>query len=310
MIVSIIIPAYNAAATIAAAIHSALNQADISYKLEIVIVNDGSTDDTAAALAKFKEQCLIITTTNQGVSAARSAGLQRATGNYIQYLDSDDLLMPGKIKQQLEVLIKEQADIAYGDWEKFTEASGKKMITETVTGQIKGDLAIVIFTDFWCPPAALLYSRKITNKLQWSNTLPVIQDARYMLDAVLAGAKIVYTPGVQAQYRTNQDSSLSQRSSLVFLKDCFTNASEVYEMWKNDITGNPTKKEALIKVLRGCITGFSLVDKSLFTQAIDLLYKIDSDYIPDNPGLHQTLSKYVGFRNAEKIAAIKRRLLK
>jgi glycosyltransferase involved in cell wall biosynthesis len=308
--VSIIIPAYNAATTLPATINSALQQLSDEYDTEIIIVNDGSIDNTAEILGSFKDQCAIITTTNQGVSTARSTGLKRAKGNYIQYLDSDDLLMPGKIKQQLNALENAKADIAYGDWQKFTETSGQIEITETITRQIKGDPAIDIFTDFWCPPAALLYSRKIVDKLSWSQNLPIIQDARYLLDATFAGGKIVYTPGIQAQYRIQQNNSLSQRDSLAFVKDCFINAKEIYALWEDDIETDTAKKEALINVLRNCISEFSVKDKTLFNQAISLLLKISPGYVPTQPGVHRSLSRLVGFKTAEKIASLKRKLIK
>jgi glycosyltransferase involved in cell wall biosynthesis len=309
-LVSIIIPAYNAAATLPATINSALQQLSNEYDIEIIIVNDGSTDNTAEVLGSFKEQCAIITITNQGVSAARTTGLKHAKGGYIQYLDSDDLLIPGKIKQQLDALINSKADIAYGDWQKFTQKDEEIAITETITKQINGDPIIDIFTNFWCPPAALLYSRKIVDKISWNPNLPIIQDARYLLDAAISGGKIVYTPGVQAQYRTQQNNSLSQRDNLAFTKDCFINAKELYTLWEHDIKTDAAKKDALINVLRNCITEFSIKDKTLFNQSINLLLKISPGYIPAQPGMHQSLSRLLGFKNAEKIASFKRKLTK
>ena len=192
--VSIIIPAYNAAATLPATLQSALIQEDDSFKLEIIVVNDGSTDQSRVILENYCKTCTIITTENHGVSAARTTGLEHAEGNYIQYLDSDDLLMPGKIKQQLKALIDSQANVAYGDWQKFSQQGEGIIITETITKQIGADAELDIFNNFWCPPAVLLFSRKITDQLIWKSNLPVIQDARYLLDAASVG-KFVYVPG-------------------------------------------------------------------------------------------------------------------
>lgn len=305
--VSIIIPAYNAAATLPGTIQSALIQEDDSFKLEIIVVNDGSTDQSRVILENYCKTCKIITTENHGVSAARTIGLEHAEGDYIQYLDSDDLLMPGKIKQQLNALIDSQADIAYGDWQKFTQEGEEITITETITKQIGTDTELDIFNNFWCPPAVLLFSRKITNQLTWKTNLPVIQDARYLLDAASIG-KFVYVPGVQAQYRILQSKSLSQRDSLAFVTDCFVNTGEIYERWKDELAENPDKKQALINSLRYCITEFSIAKSKLFDKAIDLLLKIAPGYVPAEPALHHSISKLIGFKNAEKLAAIKRNL--
>jgi glycosyltransferase involved in cell wall biosynthesis len=305
--VSIIIPAYNAAATLPATLKSALMQEDDSFKLEIIVVNDGSTDQSQVILDNYCKECKIITTENRGVSAARTTGLEHAQGDYIQYLDSDDLLMPGKIKQQLNALIDTQTDIAYGDWQKFTQKDEETTITETITKQIGTNPELDIFNNFWCPPAVLLFSKKITDQLTWSSNLPVIQDARYLLDAASVG-KFVYVPGVQAQYRIMQSKSLSQRDSLAFITDCFVNTSEIYERWKNELAENPDKKQALINSLRYCITEFSIARSKLSNKAIDLLLKIAPGYVPPEPALHHNISKLIGFKNAEKLAAIKRNL--
>ena len=305
--VSIIIPVYNAAATLPATIQSALGQKDGSFTLEVIIVNDGSTDQSNLIIDNYRENCKIITTENRGVSAARTTGLENAKGDYIQYLDSDDLLMPGKIKQQLNALIDNNADIAYGDWQKFSQKGEEITVVETITRQINGDPELDVFNNFWCPPAVLLFSKRITDQLTWKTNLPVIQDARYLLDAASIG-KIVYVPGVQAQYRILQSQSLSQRDSLAFVTDCFVNTGEIYERWKDQLADNPEKKQLLISSLRYCITEFSIAKSKLFDEAINLLLKIAPGYVPAKPALHHNISKLIGFKNAEKLAAIKRNL--
>jgi len=306
-LISVIIPVYNAAATLPATIQSALSQKDESFTLEVIIVNDGSTDQSHVIIDNYRESCKIITTENHGVSAARTTGLEQAKGDYIQYLDSDDMLMPGKIKQQLKALIESKADIAYGDWQKFTQKGEEISLVETITRQVSTDAELDIFNNFWCPPAVLLFSRKVTDQLTWKTNLPVIQDARYLLDAASIG-KFIYLPGVQAQYRIFQSQSLSQRDSLAFVTDCFVNTGEIYERWKDQLADNPEKKQALINSLRYCITEFSIAKSKLFDKGIDLLLKIAPGYVPAEPALHHNISKLIGFKNAEKLAAIKRNL--
>ncbi|WP_299289341.1 glycosyltransferase family 2 protein [uncultured Mucilaginibacter sp.] len=308
MHISIIIPAFNAAKTIAATLKSALAQQSGLFKIEIIVVNDGSTDGTATILNKYKDACRIITQVNAGASAARQKGFENSAGQYIQYLDSDDLLLPGKIQQQAEAMMAQDADIAYGDFEKFTAEDGRLTVKEIVKGDIQGNPEIEIFKSFWRPPCAMLYSRKIAEKICWSETLPVIQDARYFLDAVFMGGKLVYTPGLQAKYRIHQSQSLSQRSNLAFVKDCFVNATEVYLIWKKNLESNPEKKNALIEVLRYCIHEFSILNQNLFIQAIDLLLEIEPNYIPEKSLSLKVTSRFFGYRNAERLAALKRKL--
>ncbi len=308
MLISIIIPAYNAAKTIEATIQSALTQKSELFETEIIIVDDGSTDETTEILKNYKHTCCIITQANLGASAARQKGFEISKGDFIQYLDSDDLLIPGKIANQVNALITNQADIAYGDFEKFTEENGEITVRELVKGEVKDSAEIEIFKSFWRPPCAMLYSRKIAEKISWSKILPVIQDARYFLDAVFMGGKLVYTPGIQAKYRIHQSQSLSQRSNLAFVKDCFVNAAEVYLIWKKDLESSTEKKNALIEVLRYCIHEFSLLDQALFKQAVDLLLEIVPNYIPEKSLSLKLTSQVFGYRNAERLAALKRKL--
>jgi glycosyltransferase involved in cell wall biosynthesis len=100
--VSVVIPAYNAAWCVRKAIDSVLAQ---DYRgFELIVVNDGSTDDTAAVLAGYGEAIRVIDQPNGGMSNARNAGIRAARGEFIAFLDSDDWWLPGKLGRQVELL--------------------------------------------------------------------------------------------------------------------------------------------------------------------------------------------------------------
>jgi glycosyltransferase involved in cell wall biosynthesis len=101
MKVSVIIPSYNCAPYLSDAISSVINQTYIN--LEIIIVDDGSTDNTAEVIAPFRNNIKYLKQENQGVSAARNAGMRRATGDLIAFLDADDIWFPDKIAIQLDI---------------------------------------------------------------------------------------------------------------------------------------------------------------------------------------------------------------
>lgn len=305
--ISVIIPAYNAESTIESTLESVLNQ---TYQnLEIIVVNDGSTDRTLAVLAKYATKIKLISTANKGVSHARNTGLKYSKGEFIQYLDADDLLIENKIEIQLKALEAESGDVAYGNWQSFMDVNGVCKIKETNSKQLKKYIEVEIFTDFWCPPAALLYTKEIVDKIGgWKEWLPIIQDARYMLDAAMHNGKFVYCPFLVAQYRTGLEHSLSNKNSLAFVKDVFTNTKDVWMVWQYDIKNLKAKKAAIIQSLRYCIHEFSILDQSLFEEAIKFLLKISPKYIPSQSGLLKILSVFLGYRNAEKFAGLKRKL--
>jgi len=100
--VSVIIPTFNRSGYITEAIESVLNQ---TYKdIEIIVVDDGSTDDTAERLKPYEEKIRYIRTENGGPASARNAGMKEARGKYVSFLDSDDLYYPYKTELQVNFL--------------------------------------------------------------------------------------------------------------------------------------------------------------------------------------------------------------
>ena len=113
-LISIIIPVYNGAATIARACESVLNQ---QYpNIELVVVNDGSRDTTEQVLQTFAQNPTVklIHQPNGGVSRARNTGIGAATGSYIMFLDADDEMAPGVLEKMLLISQQYNADIVAG----------------------------------------------------------------------------------------------------------------------------------------------------------------------------------------------------
>lgn len=104
MRISVIIPAYNAAGSIRRAIDSVLAQTYPAQ--EIVVVNDGSTDNTAEVLKQYQNQIRVIEQSNAGVSAARNTGIQAASGDWIAFLDADDQWLPDKLHLQSALVMR------------------------------------------------------------------------------------------------------------------------------------------------------------------------------------------------------------
>lgn len=115
-LVSVIMPTYNCAAYIRQAIDSVLGQRDAS--LELIVVDDGSTDDTAAILASYGDRLRVLRQANGGVAAARNAGLRAARGEFVGFLDADDLWLPWKLAVQLQHLRRHpDVGVVYAAWQ-------------------------------------------------------------------------------------------------------------------------------------------------------------------------------------------------
>lgn len=97
--VSVIIPSFNRSRMLKEAIDSVLAQNFRDF--ELIVADDGSTDDTPDVLESYQENIIVIRQENRGVSAARNAGIAAASGEYLAFLDSDDLWLPGKLSEQV-----------------------------------------------------------------------------------------------------------------------------------------------------------------------------------------------------------------
>lgn len=119
----IIVPIYNVEKYLDDCICSLLNQkTDFTYR--VVVINDGSTDGSGLILEKYKEHSLITTIQqmNSGVSKARNTALQRISGKYVMFVDSDDMLPENSIQSLLEVAYKYDAEIVEGGYQLFNSA--------------------------------------------------------------------------------------------------------------------------------------------------------------------------------------------
>lgn len=124
MRVSTIIPVFNGANTVASAIGSALEQA-FDGDLEIIVVNDGSTDSTPQVLASFDDRIRVVSQPNRGLAAARNAGAAAGTGEFFAFLDADDTWMPDKLAATIARLDHNRsAVLAYSDLLAIDEREG------------------------------------------------------------------------------------------------------------------------------------------------------------------------------------------
>ncbi len=146
-LVSAIIPAYNCAKTIAAAIESV--RAQTWPHIEIVICDDGSTDDTARVIAEVAPDAVYVHQENAGPSAARNTAAAAASGEFLATLDADDYWLPEKTARQMAVLLADETVGAVatngfqqrdGRQQLWTRTDGPRLREMTVHEQLRGDL--------------------------------------------------------------------------------------------------------------------------------------------------------------------------
>lgn len=195
-LISVIIPCYNAHSYIIDCLNSVIYQ---TYKnIEIICIDDGSTDNTLNLLKKFKNEypsiLSVISTRNQGAPAARNLGLKRAVGDYIQFLDADDVIAADKFEKQI-VGFNQDVDVVVSDRVQknynLTQVINTYFFKDIEINPLETAIKKVITT---CNP---LYKKQIVMELKgYDEKLSSAQDWDFHIRLVLAGYKIKYIPGI------------------------------------------------------------------------------------------------------------------
>jgi glycosyltransferase involved in cell wall biosynthesis len=226
--ISIIVPCFNASQTLAAALWSALAQKGVN--LEIIVVDDGSSDDSLVVAGTFEPEVQIATGPNRGVSAARNIGILKTTGEWIVFLDADDTLLPGTLGQRLATAAETAADVVICEWQESAEINGARTdgrIRRVDYDAIEADAEIACATHVWATTAAIMYRRSLVEKIGgFRQDLPIIQDARFLFDAAYHGARFAYSPHVGAIYRVSEQGLARNRPDR-FWRDVLTNGKQI-----------------------------------------------------------------------------------
>jgi glycosyltransferase involved in cell wall biosynthesis len=223
-VVSIILSAYNAEKYINQTLDSVLDQT--WPNLEIIVVNDGSTDNSLALIESYSHRGVkVISQENKGQDAALNEGYKLSSGEYIKFMDSDDLISPKMISLQVKALNGSDEYVAYGEWARF----------------YNDQAALADFTplDYWkdMEPLDFLTSRPEGVMLQcgimlipraliekaglWDERLILFNDTEFFNRVLLQSKGIKFTSGARLYYRSGQGASISAQRSRKFFESTF-----------------------------------------------------------------------------------------
>lgn len=163
---SVIIPMFNSQDTIISTLNSIYNQTSFKYINEVIVVNDGSTDNSLDIVKKYKvnrklNNIVIIDKPNGGVSTARNEGMKVAKSEWIALLDSDDEWLPQKLEIQVEIIIKHQEiDFLGGD----IDSRGLKILSRKIERLYQASVKDICIKNFPQPSTAI-FKKKIYNEI-------------------------------------------------------------------------------------------------------------------------------------------------
>jgi succinoglycan biosynthesis protein ExoU len=247
--VAIVIPAYNASATIARAVISALREPEVA---EIIVVDDGSTDDTIASAIsvadKSKRLRIIALNNNHGPSTARNRAIAESAAPWIGILDADDYILPGRFKPLLA--LADEADFIADDlWQVPESAHGK--FTTSLFGDAISKPQAVSFIDFiesnvtrpnrqrgelgFIKP--IMRRRFLENhQLRYQENLRLGEDYELYARALACGARMFLVPerGYVSVMRPNSLSGTHSIEDLRKLRDCDDSLASLPELTEED----------------------------------------------------------------------------
>lgn len=321
-LVSIIIPAYNSEKYITECLQSVLDQSWTNR--EIIVVNDGSTDTTRSIILNHKNQGIkLVEQENKGAAAARNNGLKYSKGDYIQFLDSDDLLSPNKLLIQVNALNGKSNKLAACSTIYFKEGSDhllQKPPTNESTflfdsddpaeflinlwgGNSQG--ASMIQTNAWLIPRTLINRNSL-----WEEFYSPDDDGEYFSRLLLSSEGLIYTKGCYNYYRKFTTSqSLSNRNSLKALEGCFKSINLKKKSLLSK-TKNPRAKLAIAKQLIDLAVSAYPKHRTLSRTILLEVDKLGSfDYSPIIGGTFiNTISFWFGWKFARQLSTIRQAL--
>ncbi|HEY9696827.1 MAG TPA: glycosyltransferase [Trichocoleus sp.] len=205
--VSVIIPSYNCDRYLGQAIDSVLHQTFTDY--EVIVIDDGSTDNTAAVLEHYGDRIRAVRQKNQGVALARNHGIGLAQGEWIAFLDADDFFFPDKLAAQIAVVEAEPTlGIVHSGWQRV-DAEGNVLMTVEPWQQIP-KLTLESWLR-WKPvlPSAMLFRREwLVQSGGFDARFPPAEDTELVLRLARLGCESAWLPQVTVGYRQHPGSAM------------------------------------------------------------------------------------------------------
>ena len=273
-LVSILIPAYNAEEWIADTIRSAIHQT-WPHK-EIIVVDDGSKDRTAEVARSFaSKQLSVVTNENRGAAATRNHALQLSQGNYIQWLDADDLLAPDKIERQLAALRgeNERRVLLSSPWAFFSYRTSRARFIPSSLWQNLSPVEWLLrkmSENLHMQTATWLTSRELADAAGlWDTRLLSDDDGEYFCRVLLASEGTRFVPEGRLYYRVTPSSRLSHIGMSDRKKDAMVVSMKLHIQYLRSLEESERARKA-------CLTYMQNWYENFYPERPDLMAELQS----------------------------------
>lgn len=311
-LVSIIIPVFNGEKYIGDTIRSVLAQ---SYKqIEVIVVNDNSTDNTDKIVQEIAESHpirLIRNGANKGAADSRNIGYKNAKGQFVKFLDSDDLLNNAAIAEQMKLALQNPDGIISGKWGRFYDNN-----LSTFNLSIEKCWQTLEPTEWICTswengqsmtnPGIFLIPRQLVEKAGlWDGSLSLIDDFEYFTRTILEAKSVVFCPDSILYYRSGNGNTLSSDKS----EQAYLSA---YNSLDNGIS-RFLKSRSDLKAKQVCANLWKLFIYEIYPHQQDLVTQINAQLssLPapkvkfPTGGLSELLLPLLGWKIVKRLQRIK-----
>jgi glycosyltransferase involved in cell wall biosynthesis len=263
-LISIVIPTYNNEKYLPEAIESSLEQ---SYKnIEIIVVDDGSTDNTRELVKQYGSKVRYIYQENQGVSGARNTGIKNAAGNYLQFLDADDIILTRKLEIQVDFL-ENNPDymVVYSDVRYFYGFDRTKLTQKDFKFYSGNIFKELLQGNFIVVHASLVRKSCIDNMTLFQSKFDPYEDWDFWLRISYAGYKFYYIDKVLTLCRGHSNNQSFNRLRMA------KSGLNVVKSVNNYINTNSSREDLGIRRVLSChhqLLGRVLLEHHYFVRGL------------------------------------------
>lgn len=235
--ISIVMPVFNAEEYLKKSIESILRQTYLAW--ELIIIDNGSEDDSfriCQEYAKNEERILVLHQyQNKGVSAARNLGMEKATGNFVTFLDADDWVAPDYLEQLVKTQKNTQADMLVCQYKKVYDAD--RNVEEETLDQQYGFAAKAYHREEYVSQCLLdgythcwgvLYKLSLLEGIRFPARVTIGEDVLFLIDTILQAEKIVVTEYDGYRYYINENGAMNRKFTPSYMDQilCWQRAKE------------------------------------------------------------------------------------
>lgn len=313
-LVSILMPLYNSEKFLAETIENILAQSHTH--IELIIVDDGSTDasyDIATSYANVDERVKVFTQTNAGAWAARNRAFEESLGEYIMYMDADDLISSDKIERQVQILQEnDRKTVVSSEWDIFCHKMSEAKFPHRQIYR-NYEYPIVLITDMlnsgeMMQTACWLMTRELIKDTGgWDKGITINDDGVFFTKVLKLASKVIFCPGTYVYYRRGHASLSTQdiysEAKLQALFDSYMNQAKILSSVDTSMAVRTAIARNMALVMCKTRYGSPLYQKAL----AEITHLGMKPQHPFSSSKAATICKLIGFQNFLKIQSLWRK---